>query len=123
MQIHTACHRKYQNKSSLTRAGSLRGLLRAVRRRDCAPLFVTSPHRALMLSGSMSSDMTGNIGRAVLEAIQSLSNASAMTSTVTASSTVPPQHSVSLFTNSQSNVSIKLANISKGEVIYAKLCC
>ena len=122
MQIHTACHCKYQNKRSFPQTSAIHSPFRVARWRDCAPLFVTSPHCALMLPASMSSDLAGNIGRAILEAIQSLSNASAMTVTATASITEPPQHTVSLFSNSQNNVNIKLANVSPVEVIFARLC-
>ena len=54
MQIYTACHRKYQNKSSLTGMSACRGVLRVVRWKD-----VSSP--AVVLPVSMSSDVAGNI--------------------------------------------------------------
>ena len=42
MQIYTACHWKYQNKSSLMQTSASRSLLQ-VRMTDYAALFVTSP--------------------------------------------------------------------------------
>ena len=54
-KIHTACNEKYPNESSFTRRWS-----------DCTALLVMSPHRALVLPASMSSNLAGNIGRAVL---------------------------------------------------------
>ena len=69
-----------------------------VRRSDCTALLVTSPHCALMLPASTSSDLAGNSGKA---AIQTFSNASAMTATVTATATAitteSPQHSVGFY--------------------------
>ena len=46
IQIHTACHRKYQNKSSLPRTSAISSLLQVVRWSDCAALL--SPHCAVI---------------------------------------------------------------------------
>ena len=35
MQIYTACHQKYQNKSSLTRMSAIPGLLLVLRQNNC----------------------------------------------------------------------------------------
>lgn len=106
----------------MKRSSTFHGLYHVVRLCDCMPLSVTSPHHALFLPANMSSDLAENIGGAVLAAIQSFSNASGVTAT--ASTTEPPQHSVSLFSNSCSNVSmyIKLAIVSPVKVIFASLC-
>ena len=52
MQIYTAFHQKYQNSSFSL--GSL-----------CAALLATSPHCALMLPASMSSNLAGNVGTSI----------------------------------------------------------
>ena len=44
MQIYTACHRKYQNKSSLMLTTAICTLLWVIKWSDCAALLVTSPH-------------------------------------------------------------------------------
>lgn len=69
MQIYTACHWKYQNKSSLMQTSASHSLLQ-VRRSDCAALLVMSPCRAVMLPATMSSDLAGNIGRVAIQCQQ-----------------------------------------------------
>ena len=67
------CHQNYHNKSLLTQTSVFPRSPSGSQmddEDDCAALLVTPPHRALKLLIIMSSDLAGNIGRAILTAIQ-----------------------------------------------------